>query len=572
GTYFPPEDRHGRIGFPRLLTLLSEAYRNEHGKILENAAQVQQALHDRWTSESSSESFSDSMIDEVLEQILAELDTKYGGFGGAPKFPHSSSIELLLALFDSRSESRILDAVTLTLRTMARGGVYDQLGGGFHRYSTDERWIVPHFEKMLYDNAPLLMNYIHAYQATGDEVFRTVSLDIIRYLDSTLSDRNNGGFYASQDADVAPGDDGSYYTWSLAQANEILDPLEMQAIQLHFDIYEQGEMHHDPAQNVLYAAKSSDEVASLLHRPEHEVQHLLESAKRKMQRARELRKTPMVDRTIYANWNGMMICSFLEAYKVFGQVALLQFALKTLNRILIEHSNNNGIITHRSSSLGPECFLEDQIEIANALLAAFETTSDSRYVASADSLMRQAIEQFGDRVHGGFFDIPERQRAGGLLAVGTKPIQDSPVAGANSTAILVLNKLSTLTGKTFYTEFADKSLRHFSANVKSLGRFASQFHLALHEYLHPPPHVAIIATRGSTEGERLFATALRTYRPGKSVANYDPETRESLPAILKNSGKPYARPVAYVCSQFSCAPPVYDDAALMSTIQNFGRT
>ncbi|MBI3006470.1 MAG: thioredoxin domain-containing protein, partial [Ignavibacteriales bacterium] len=250
GTYFPPEDKFGRTGFPKVLTTLAETFKNDPEKILQNVQYIEEAVRNYLSRLPETTELRESLIDAALNNISQAYDARYGGFGSAPKFPHSSVLELLLARYDHTKEQWMLDAVKNTLRRMARGGMYDQLGGGFHRYSTDERWIVPHFEKMLYDNAPLLKNYVHAYQATRDEFFKSVALDIIRFTREVLSDQHNGGFYASQDADVEPGDDGSYFTWTMKDASSVLTAEEFECIQLHYNIYEQGEMHNDPEHNV----------------------------------------------------------------------------------------------------------------------------------------------------------------------------------------------------------------------------------------------------------------------------------------------------------------------------------
>jgi uncharacterized protein YyaL (SSP411 family) len=572
GTYFPPEDRYGRTGFPKVLELLAETFRKEPAKVVQNAEQVKQVLQNRSKESRQSRELSDTILSDALALIIDQADLQNGGFGSAPKFPHCSTIEFLLASYDRLRDNRMLNAVTVTLRQMARGGIYDQLGGGFHRYSTDNNWIVPHFEKMLYDNAPLLTNYIHTYQATGDEFFKVVALDILRFSDSVLSDRNRGGFYSSQDADVAAGDDGSYFTWSFEDTKSILNDDECELVQEHFGFSLSGQMHSDPTQNVLHVQKDVADIASSLGKPVSQVIATVNSAKKKMLASRLTRRSPYVDKSVYANWNGMMIAAYFEAFKVFDNEDCLRFGLKTLNRILDEHVNNDGTISHRSVVNAQEGFLDDQIEIANALLCAFEVTSTAHYLEKADSLMRQTIALFGDEDRGGFFDVPSHHRGRGLLSIANKPIQDSPVAGANSVAVSVLNKLSVLTNDLHYRTFAEKTLKHFSGSIEHYGIYASQFYLVLDEFLHPPPHIAIINEPEDENGGDLFRSALATYRPGKSVALYRPSAPQTLPGVLRSTAGSYARPVAYVCSQFNCASPAFDRNTLISTIQSFGRS
>jgi hypothetical protein len=244
------------------------------------------------------------------------FDERNGGFGKAPKFPHPSTLDLLIDRYARTGGADLRDVIVTTLEKMARGGVYDQLAGGFHRYSVDERWIVPHFEKMCYDNSELLKNYVHAWQATGNEFFAEVARDIIRWMDEWLSDRQRGGFYASQDADYSMDDDGDYFTWTLEEAKAVLTPEEAEVAALHYDINEIGEMHHNPAKNVLYIRAGVDEIARRLGAGEDRVRELLASAKKKMYAARLQRPTPYVDKTVYVGWNAMCVSAYLDAARV----------------------------------------------------------------------------------------------------------------------------------------------------------------------------------------------------------------------------------------------------------------
>ncbi len=572
GTYFPPEDRYGRVGFPKVLTVLAHSYQNERGKVLGDAEQIRRALQNRWTESRESSPLTESQLEEAVTSIIAEFDAQNGGFGSAPKFPHCSAIELLLSCYDRLKDKRLLDAVTVTLRKMARGGIYDQFGGGFHRYSTDDRWIVPHFEKMLYDNAPLLTNYVHTYQATGEALFRDTALDIVRFADTVLSDRDHGGFFGSQDADVSPGDDGSYFTWSLAEVKEVLEKDEFEVIRLVYGISEAGQMHGDRGQNVLHIEKSLEAVSAELQKPVSAIDAIASNARKKLLGIRSARKSPYVDTTIYADWNGMMICSYLEAFKAFQREDLRQFAVKTLNRILAEHSKVDGTISHRATLLSSEGFLADQVQTARALLQIFEVTGEQRYLQNAETLMDRTIEFFGDHEQGAFFDVPTNQRGKGLLSVGTKPEQDSPTESANAVAISVLSNLWALTHRAHYKDFAEKSLKYCSGTIGAYGIFASRLCLALDEFLYQPPHVVIVRDAGDKSGDALFNAALTAYRPGKTVALYDPDATGLLPEIVLSSMKSSIRPVAYVCSQFRCAPPATDPATLISAIESFGRT
>jgi hypothetical protein len=569
GTYFPPEDRYGRTGFPRVLEILAQTFRNEPHKINQNAAQIDEAVRAHLARPSEPTDLNESLLDSAINSISRGYDPLNGGFGTAPKFPHTGAIELLLARHAYHPESWMMDIVVNTLRKMARGGIYDQLGGGFHRYSTDEKWIVPHFEKMLYDNASLLSNYVHAYQATGDSYFKTLALDIIRYVNDVLSDQANGGFYASQDADVKFGDDGSYFTWTKDEAAALLAPEEFQVAQLHYNIYEQGEMHHDRTQNVLFVDKDSDVIAAILRKPEKEIDNLLRSARSKMLSARNKKKAPFVDTTLYSSWNGMMIVSYLEASKAFGEEGLRDFAIKSLDRILSESLTDEGFITHRPSRIARDGFLDDQVEIANALLSAFEVAGKTKYLNVACKVIDHTVALFWDPNDAGFFDTPQGHGSIGALNIPIKPIQDSPTPGGNSVAIRVLNKLALTTGELRYRELAEKALKFFAPTVQNYGLFAATFFLGLHEFLNPPPHIVIVAEDNEPLGMELFKTAHREFRPGMTIAKVAPKDIQSLPPFVRAMAESSDGPTAYICTGFSCAPPVHDSKSLVAALREF---
>ncbi len=571
GTYFPPEDRYGRAGFKKVLQVIAETYRNEPDKAIQNAEEIDRAVRNYLGRQSDQTELNEALLDSALTSISREHDVRYGGFGGAPKFPHATAIDILLSRYFETGEQWMIDVVTKTLHAMARGGVYDQLGGGFHRYSTDEKWIVPHFEKMLYDNAPLLKNYIHAYQATGDEFFKEVALDIIRYVLEVLTDTERGGFYASQDADVSFGDDGSYFTWTLEDARKILSADELEVMKLHYNIYEGGEMQHDAAQNVLFVDNEPEQIASILHKTLDEVKVLLAGGKSKLQNSRTQRKAPFVDTTVYANWNGMMISAFLLAYRAFGKNEFLSVAQQSLERILSEHKTGEGLITHRSSAMAQEAFLDDQVEIIQALLDAYEVTGTAQYKTEAELLMKKTLEFYWDRDSAGFIDIPSTQQPLGALGIKNKPIQDSPTAGANAVAVIALLRLHALTEQPEYREYAEKTLRYFAGAVTNDGIFAAMYFTGLDLFLNPPPSIVVVSQPNDPLGAALLSKALSIYRPNAVVSLIHPESAANAPAPIRSMMNSYSKPVAYVCSGFVCSPPVYETSALETTLGAFSQ-
>src|SRR3984957_19202239 len=351
GTYFPPNDGYGRPSFRRVLLSIANAYKEKNADVVEQAAMVENAIAQSESFAGRDGRITRSLVDAVEESAFKMFDARHGGFGQAPKFPHPSALDLLIereardARVGTGTPARpaapaasvsLSTLILTTLEHMASGGGYDQLACGFHRYSVDERGVVPHFEKMCYDNSELLKNYVHAYQATGSEFFASVGRDIIRWMDEWLSDRDRGGFYASQDADINMDDDGDYFTWTLDEARAVLTEEETQAAALHYDIGEIGEMHHNPAKNVLFVRASIDEIAGRMNLSPEKVSAMLVSAKKKLYAARLLRPTPYIDKTVYVGWNSLCISAYLEAAKVLRLDDVRRFALRSLDRVLAE--------------------------------------------------------------------------------------------------------------------------------------------------------------------------------------------------------------------------------------------
>src|SRR5947209_1326625 len=264
GTYFPPDDVWGRPGFKRVLNGIASAYREKHGEVLESADSVMGAVAHQEAFAGRSGTINPKTVDNIIASALQQFDAHHGGFGGAPKFPHSAAIDMVIDQFVRTGDAKLETLFNTTLEKMAKGGVYDQLAGGFHRYSVGDKWIVPHFEKMAYDNSELLKNYVHAYQVTRNPLFAAIARDIIRWIDEWLSDRERGGCYGSQDADYSMDDDGDFFTWTLDEARAVLNQEELRVASEYYDIRPVGEMHHNPQKNVLYVKLGMDEVASKL--------------------------------------------------------------------------------------------------------------------------------------------------------------------------------------------------------------------------------------------------------------------------------------------------------------------
>src|SRR5258705_7455566 len=296
GTYFPPGEQHGRPSFRRVLLSIATAYREKRDDAVEQAEKVVSAISRAESLSGQDADFSPAAITAIVESALEAYDVRNGGFGDAPKFQHPAALDLLIDQAGRHNNERAQEVYCNTLERMARGGVYDQLAGGFHRYSVDERWVVPHFEKMCYDNSELLKNYVRGYQATGSEFFANLARDIILWMDEWLSDREDGGFYASQDADYSLDDDGDYFTWSLDELRAALLPEEARIMELYYDVEAHGEMHHNPAKNVLRIARDAADIAKDLSLDNAVGRLTIAKARGKMLAARKPRPTPFIDR------------------------------------------------------------------------------------------------------------------------------------------------------------------------------------------------------------------------------------------------------------------------------------
>jgi hypothetical protein len=354
------------------------------------------------------------------------------------------------------------------LTAMAEGGFHDQLGGGFHRYSVDEAWSIPHFEKMADDNAGLLRNYLDGYAAFGDERFREVALDIMRFTLETLSDPA-GGFFASQDADVTPDDEGGYFTWTEDDFRKALDPGEYAVLSMHL-LGPGGSMHHDPGKKVLSLSRQPEEMARSLGMSVDEVQRIISSGRGKLLAARMRRETPFIDRTLYTSLNGMLISSYFHAFAILGNEEARAFGVKSLERILRERLVG-GRLLHAENI---PATLDDYIHLIDAVIKGYEATAEKRYLSLADELMLDCLAKFQDRAEGGFFDTEQE-----VLGTRLKRMEDTPHPSANTLAILLLQKLSLMTNRDEYREAEERALRIFADLAREIGVHAGSYFCGL---------------------------------------------------------------------------------------------
>jgi uncharacterized protein YyaL (SSP411 family) len=565
GTYFPPDDRYGRPGFRRVLLTMAEAFRNRREEVNESASSVMSAIEHSESFSGRSGDLGPELVGKLVESAVKQFDERNGGFGSQPKFPHPGAIDLLIDAASRPGANAELarTVATVTLRKMAAGGIHDQLAGGFHRYSVDERWIVPHFEKMAYDNSELLKNYVHAYQTFVDPEFARVAKEILRWMDEWLSDRELGGFYASQDADDSLDDDGDYFTWTRDEAKAVLSAEEFAAAAEFFNIREIGDMHHNTAKNVLHLKGTAGGV-------------LVEAAKRKMYAARLKRKTPYVDKTVYTGWNAMCISAYLVAARGLDLPAAREFALKSLERVLDVAWSAGGLahVVAYGEGVAPAesvaGVLEDYGFLGNACLDAWEATGELRYYSIGKAITDAMVARFYDPVGCGFFDTEQIAGAAapiGALSARRKPLQDAPVPAGNPIAATLLLRLEALSGEREYGTKAQDTLETFAGIVEHFGLYAASFGLALGRAVHAPVQVCVVGDDAAAK--ELEAVALARYAVNKSVIRLSrqqfgklpPALAETLPALPQMDGS-----FAMVCRGNACLPPVRDADALIGAL------
>ena len=572
GTYFPRDDRYGRPGFGRVLLTMAQVWRERRDEALETAGSVMAAIEHNESFSGRGSELSPAIADKLAASALSSFDPRNGGFGSQPKFPHPAALDLLLHLAVNRGNAGARTAFAVTLEKMARGGVYDQLAGGFHRYSVDERWIVPHFEKMLYDNSELLRNYIHGWQSLRREEFRETVLEIVGWLDSTMTDRKCGGFYASQDADVGLDDDGDYFTWTREEARAVLDDAEFEFAADYWDIGTVGDMHHNIAKNVLHVDVTLEERAarSGSNRPSLDVLRALrDTARRKLLAARAERPTPFIDRTLYTSWNAMAATAYFETARVLHMDSCRDFALRTLDRLLEEAWDGADALRHviaypegeKPVTQAPGT-LDDYAFTIHACIDAWLAGGDMKYYRAAVTLADAMIAAFHDPSGGGFFDTsaPAGSAALGALSARRKPLQDSPTPAGNPTAASALLRLAALSGREDYRNIARDTLACFSGVAEHFGLYAGAYGLALERLLLDP--VQIIVIGAGPEAEELESAASEDFAANKTVMRIDPAHRApgQLPEAIEETVRAAPAPVgakawALVCRGRTCLPP-----------------
>ncbi|RMG99577.1 MAG: thioredoxin domain-containing protein [Chloroflexi bacterium] len=553
GTYFPPTPRYGMPSFRQVMESIIHAWHTRRDEIEQGAADISQHLSRNFGLTGDTAALTPDLFNTALNNLLKNFDTHKGGFGRAPKFPPAMTIEFLLRMAWQRGDTMARHMAEHTLKMMAYGGMYDQIGGGFARYSTDNDWLVPHFEKMLYDNALLARTYLHAWQLTGNPLYRRITEETLDFVARELRHKA-GGFYSSYDAD-SEGEEGKFYVW---QADEIRQFLGQDA-DLFMRVYGVSEKGNWEGKNILHVAQEPSVVAAELGMETAVLETKLTQMRQQLYQVRAQRVWPGLDDKVLTAWNGLMMAAFAEAGRALSRPDYTEIARQNARFLYETMRQENGRLWRtwkEGASARYNAYLEDYAYLADGLLALYQNTFDPQWFAWAQELAEIMLTHFADTENGGFFDTSDDHET---LLHRPKEVQDNATPSGNSMAAHVLLKLNLYTGDGRYW---DTATRMTAAIVGPMAQHPTGFAhwlCAAAFILGEPQEIAIIGQPGEPETEALARVALRGFRPYQVVAIGT--GKENIP-LLANRPQLNNKPTAYVCRQFMCKQPVTDAAAL----------
>jgi uncharacterized protein len=563
GTYFPPVSRGGMPSFKGVLTSLADAYENRRDEVLRSAQSVRDYLRavtiDAAIPKSSSPGT--DLLERAAESLVSQLDRRFGGFGGAPKFPQAMNLEALLRHWRRTGDLAALSGVEDTLRAMAGGGIYDQLGGGFHRYSVDEYWLVPHFEKMLYDNALLSRLYLEAYQATGDDFFRRVAEETLDYVLRDMISPE-GGFYSAEDAD-SEGEEGKFYVWTPEEVEASLDPEDARLAMRFWDVTERGNFE---GKNILNVPRPPEAVAAEFDLSPEELRERIAKIRSRLFAVREGRVRPARDEKILSAWNGLMLRSFALAARVTGREDYREAAERNA-AFLLEELKEGGRLrrSYKDGRARFNGYLEDYAMVADGLVALYEATFETRWLVEADSLCDAISELFWDAEKGVFYDTPADHEE---LVTRPRDVYDNAAPSGTSVATDVLLKLALLLDRDDYRRRAESILEELSGGIEQLPGAFGRLLAALDFSVSEPREVAIVGDPEAPDTRALIDAVYARYLPNKVVAGRAPDDEEAtgLVPLLANRPAPDGRARAYVCVRYACQSPTTDPTELLEQL------
>ncbi len=570
GTYWPPSPRGGMPGFDQVLAAVADAWKHRRGEALQQAKRLAQWLRDStaWgAAPGAADGLGHGLIEAACSLLGQVVDPVYGGFGSAPKFPQPMALQLLLRRWHRTGDGHLLKMAATALDKMAAGGLYDHLGGGFHRYSTDARWLVPHFEKMLYDNALLAACYLEAWQATGEPQYAQVVRETLDYV---LRDMTHpaGGFYTSEDAD-SEGREGLFYLWTLEEVRGILGPEATESFAYVYDVTEAGNFD---GRNILNRAKTPPECAEILGRDPVEMAAELVAGRRKLFEARSRRARPGRDDKVLAGWNGLMIDALARAGAVLGEPRYADAAARAADFLLSPEGlrGGNGGLLHawRRGRGDVDAFLEDYAALAGALVTLYESRFEERWIDAAIRLADEILARFADPERGGFYTVAADH---GPLLVQKKDVLDASVPSGGGLATAALLRLGKLCARDDYLSAAEAALRAAAGLMERSPLAVGQMLLALDAYLGPTPELVVLGGGDRAATAEVLAGLHRPYLPNKVVAFRDGADGDSprsvaLAPIFRDKEPLGPGPTLFLCEDSTCRAPVSGKEAVLDAL------
>jgi uncharacterized protein YyaL (SSP411 family) len=553
GTYFPPTDARGMAGFPRVLSSVHRAWQERQEEIRDSAAEMTSQLRELSRIPAGSGALSASQLDQAARTMMGRFDSLNGGFGHAPKFPHPMDLRVLLRHHARTGGDHALHVVRHTLDKMARGGIYDHLGGGFARYATDDRWLVPHFEKMLYDNALLTSTYLEAHQATHDPEYARVARETIDYVLGRMTD-HEGAFYSTEDAD-SEGVEGKFYVWSRSEIQQVLGPDQARTFCYVYDASEQGNWE---GHNILNLPRTIAQAAKLLERDEGDLRAELSRGRAALLAVRERRVPPAKDTKVLVSWNGLMIAALAEGGRVLREELYLDAASRAAGFLLRRLRREDGRLLHtyRDGRAKLDAYLDDYTHLIDGLTRLYEATGEPGWIEAALSLADIMIAEFVDAEQGGFFFTGSRHEK---LIARQKDVHDNATPSGNGMAATALLRLGSLTGRDDLTRAGRSALEAVQFLLEREPAAAGQSLIALDFLLGSIREFAVISGSDPVEFRAVLEAIAAPFRPHKVVAPATPkqsaQLSEKVPLLAARPPRD-GRTTTYVCEHFTCREPV----------------
>ena len=544
GTYFPPVPRYNLPSFKQILTSIADAWVTKRDEIELSAEDILGEIRKVNVVDATSGGLSLEELDVAFHTFAKTFDAKNGGFGGAPKFPPSMSLEFLLRYYKRTGEENALEIVKKTCQKMANGGIYDQLGGGFHRYSVDAVWLVPHFEKMLYDNAQLVRAFLHLFQITKDEFFKRIAVETLEYIKREML-HEQGGFYSAQDAD-SEGVEGKFFVWTLHEIESLLGEKEAQIFNFYYDVSEAGNFEE---KNILNVRNSLAETAEVFNISLEQLHEILSNGCEKLFKEREKRIKPFRDEKVLTAWNGLMLATFAEASAILESADYLQIAKKNAD-FIIENMQADGYLLRswKDGTAKLNAYLEDYANFADGLIEFFQVSGEIKYVIEAKRLAEILISEFWDEENGGFFFTGNNHEE---LVVRSKDFFDNATPSGNSVAADVLLKLTKLTGEEKYERFAVTILRLVASQVRRYPNGFGRVLSTLEFYLNQTTEIVILGDSNEMKRE-----VWNEFLPNKVVVLAENTEKAEIIPLLAERKMIDGKATAYICENFVCQRPV----------------